>query len=83
MNKYNRQCVFLTAQKHEEVFDLPEDPDFSILKLPIAGGVSATGVAGPALLLTTATDEVGSKHYRTAVLILMLIYLIVCFPELF
>ncbi|KAF2363714.1 Aldehyde dehydrogenase domain [Trinorchestia longiramus] len=45
-------------EEHEEVLDLPEDPDYAILKVPIDGGTTATGVAGPALLLSTATDEV-------------------------
>ncbi|XP_018024646.1 uncharacterized protein LOC108680352 isoform X6 [Hyalella azteca] len=52
----NRTPLLMNEQ--EEVFDLPEDPDYSILKLPIAGGTSASGVAGPALLLSTATEEV-------------------------
>lgn len=51
------------CQEEEEVLDLPEDPDFSVLKLPIAGGITATGVAGPAMLLSTATEEVSLLSY--------------------
>ena len=54
------------CQEEEEIFDLPEDPDFSVLKLPIAGGVTASGVAGPALLLSTATEEVRIQNETLA-----------------